>query len=115
MHIDIYTGSDQKTLRPIVNLLNKEINSIIIITRLQTDYKRVRIRKHISWTIIRDEQNLPLSHTEDDQLSQQQHNTQSSKNLLRKSYRSLTLGFSKLFLRISQSNILQSQHKNSKS
>jgi len=48
MHIDIYTGSDQKTLRPIVNLLNKEINSIIIITRLQTDYKRVRIRKHIS-------------------------------------------------------------------
>jgi len=29
MHTDIYTGSDQKTLRPIVNLLNKEITIII--------------------------------------------------------------------------------------
>jgi len=35
MHIDIYTGSDQKTLRPVINLLNKEINSIIIIVILQ--------------------------------------------------------------------------------
>jgi len=35
MHIDIYTGSDQKTIRLVVNLLNKEINSITIIIRLQ--------------------------------------------------------------------------------
>jgi len=35
MHIDIYIGSDQKTLRPVVNLLNKEINSITIIIILQ--------------------------------------------------------------------------------
>jgi len=35
MHIDIYTGSDQKTLRPVVSLLNKEINSITIIIILQ--------------------------------------------------------------------------------
>jgi len=35
MHTDIYTGSDQNTLRPVVNLLNKEINSITIIIRLQ--------------------------------------------------------------------------------
>jgi len=35
MHTDIYTGSDQKTLRTVVNLLNKEINSITIIIRLQ--------------------------------------------------------------------------------
>jgi len=38
MHTDIYTGSNQKTLRPVVNLLNKEINeinSITIIIRLQ--------------------------------------------------------------------------------
>jgi len=35
MHTDIYTSSDQKTLRPVVNLLNKEINSITIINRLQ--------------------------------------------------------------------------------
>jgi len=35
MHTDIYTGLDQKTLRPVVNLLNKEINSITIIIRLQ--------------------------------------------------------------------------------
>jgi len=67
MHTDIYIGSDQKTLYPVVNLLNKEINSITIIIRLlQTNYKRVRIRKHLSWTTTRDEQKLPLSHTEDD-------------------------------------------------
>jgi len=35
MHTDIYTGSNKKNLRPIVNLLNKEINSITIIIRLQ--------------------------------------------------------------------------------
>jgi len=35
MHTDIYTSSDQKTLRLVVNLLNKEINSITIIIRLQ--------------------------------------------------------------------------------
>jgi len=35
MHTDIYTGSDQKTIRPVVNLLNKDINSITIINRLQ--------------------------------------------------------------------------------
>jgi len=35
MHTDIYTGSDQKTVRPVVNLLNKEINSITIIIKLQ--------------------------------------------------------------------------------
>jgi len=35
MHTDIYTGSDQKTLRPVVNILNKEINSITIINRIQ--------------------------------------------------------------------------------
>jgi len=35
MHTDIYIGSDQKTLRLVVNLLNKEINSITIIIRLQ--------------------------------------------------------------------------------
>ena len=69
MHTDIYTGSNQKTLRPVVNLLNKKINSMTIIIRLQTDYKRVRIRKYLSWTTTRDEQKLPLSHIEDDQLS----------------------------------------------
>jgi len=35
MHIDIYTRSDQKTICSVVNLLNKEINSITIIIRLQ--------------------------------------------------------------------------------
>jgi len=35
MHTDIYTDSDQKALRPVVNLLNKEINSITIIIKLQ--------------------------------------------------------------------------------
>jgi len=35
MHTDIYIGSDQKTQRPVVNLLNKEINSITIIIKLQ--------------------------------------------------------------------------------
>jgi len=35
MHTNIYIGSDQKTLRPIVNLLNKEINSITIIIILK--------------------------------------------------------------------------------
>jgi len=35
MHIDIYTCSDQKTLCPVINLLNKEINSITIINKLQ--------------------------------------------------------------------------------
>jgi len=35
MHTDIYTGSDQKILRPVVNFLNKEISSITIIIRLQ--------------------------------------------------------------------------------
>jgi len=35
MHTDIYTGSDQKTLHLVVNLLNKEINSITIIIRLE--------------------------------------------------------------------------------
>jgi len=35
MHTDIYTGSNQKILRQVVNLLNKEINSITIIIRLQ--------------------------------------------------------------------------------
>jgi len=35
MHTDIYTGSDQKILCPVVNLLNKDINSITIIIRLQ--------------------------------------------------------------------------------
>ena len=40
MHTDIYTGSDQKTLRPVVNLLNKEINSITIIIKITIDYER---------------------------------------------------------------------------
>jgi len=31
---------DQKTLRPIVNLLNKDINSITIIIKVQTNYKK---------------------------------------------------------------------------
>jgi len=35
MHTDIYTSSYQKTLHPVVNLLNKEINSITIIIRLR--------------------------------------------------------------------------------
>jgi len=35
MHTDIYTSSDQKILHLVVNLLNKEINSITIIIRLQ--------------------------------------------------------------------------------
>jgi len=35
MHTDICIGSDQKTLRLVVNLLNKEINSITIINRIQ--------------------------------------------------------------------------------
>jgi len=48
MHTDIYTGSDQKTLRPVVNLLNKEINSITIIIKITTDYIREKIRKHLS-------------------------------------------------------------------
>ena len=59
MHTDIYTGSDQKTLRPVVNLLNKEINSITIIIKITTDYMREKIRKHLSWTTTRDEQNSP--------------------------------------------------------
>jgi len=52
MHTDIYTGSNQKILHRVVNFLNKEINSITIIIRLQTDYKRVRIRKNLFWTTI---------------------------------------------------------------
>jgi len=59
MHTDIYTGSNQKILHRVVNFLNKEINSITIIIRLQTDYKRVRIRKNLFWTTIRDEQKTP--------------------------------------------------------
>jgi len=39
---DIYIGSDQKTLRSFINLLNIDFNSIIIIIRLQTNYKRVK-------------------------------------------------------------------------
>jgi len=35
MHTDVYTRSDQKTVRPVVNILNKEINSITIIIILQ--------------------------------------------------------------------------------
>jgi len=35
MYTDIYTGLDQKTLHPVVNLLNKEINLITIIIILQ--------------------------------------------------------------------------------
>jgi len=35
MHTNIYIGSNQKTLRPVVNLLNKEINSITIINILE--------------------------------------------------------------------------------
>jgi len=35
MHTDIYTGSNQKILHPVVNLLDKKINSITIIIRLQ--------------------------------------------------------------------------------
>jgi len=53
MHTDIYIGSDQKTsdqktLRSVVNLLNKEINSITIIIKITTDYMREKIRKHLS-------------------------------------------------------------------
>ena len=67
MHTDIYIGSDQKTsdqktLRSVVNLLNKEINSITIIIKITTDYMREKIRKHLSWTTTRDEQNSPESH-----------------------------------------------------
>ena len=57
MHIDIYTGSYQKTLRPVVNLLNKEINHYN--NQITTDYIRVKIRKHLSWITTRDEQNSP--------------------------------------------------------
>ena len=41
INTDIYTGLDQKTLRPVVNPLNKKINSITIIIRVQIDYKKV--------------------------------------------------------------------------
>jgi len=52
MHPDIYTGSDQKTLRQVVNLLNKEINSITIIIRLQQIIKEYTtlLNNHKRWT-----------------------------------------------------------------
>ena len=46
MYTDIYTGLDQKTLHPVVNLLNKEINHYN--NQITTDYIRVKIRKHLS-------------------------------------------------------------------
>jgi len=42
MNISIYTSSDQKTLYPVINLLNKEINLITKINTIQSD-KRVKV------------------------------------------------------------------------
>jgi len=91
----IYTGSDQKTLRPIVNLskmrLTKSLTNII----LQSDNKRVR-KENTSLEHTRDE-HLSLNHTRnlDHNFPSNNSSTQSPRKPLRKSYRSTHTRFFK--------------------
>jgi len=88
LNTSIYTGSDQKTLRPVVNLSKTRLTKSLTNNILQSDSKRVR-KENTSLEHKRDE-HLSLNHTENLDLSfpSNSSNTQSPRKPLRKSYRS---------------------------
>ena len=79
MNTSIYTGSDQKTLRPVVNLSKTRLTKSLTNIRLQSDNKRVR-KENTSLEHTRDE-HLSLNHIENLDLSFPSNNnsTQSQK------------------------------------
>ena len=95
MNTSIYTGSDEKTPRPIVNLSKTRLTKSLTNIRLQLDNKRVR-KENTSLEHTRDEQ-LSLNHTENLDLSfhSNTNNTQSPRKPLSKSYRSTHTRFFK--------------------
>ena len=95
MNTSIYTGSDQKTLRPVVNLSKTRLTKSLTNNGLQSDNKRVK-KENTSLEHTRDE-HLSLNHTEnlDLSFSSNNSNTQSPRTLLRKSYRSTNTRFFK--------------------
>jgi len=100
LNTSIYTGSDQKTLRPVVNLSKMRLTKSLTNNRLQSDNKRVR-KENTSLEHTRDEY-LSLNHTENLDLSFPSNNssTQSPRTHLSGKVIALpTLGFSKLLLR----------------
>ena len=117
LNTSIYIGSDQKTLRPIVNLYKTRLTKLLTNKRLQSDHKRVR-KENTSLEHTRDE-HLSLNHTENLDLSfPSSSNTQSPIIPLRKSYCSThTCSTHTRFLKASfentQRTLLQSQHQHS--
>jgi len=55
LNSSIYTGADQKTLRPVVNLSKTRLTKSLKVTYLQSDIKSVRkentsLESHKKWT-----------------------------------------------------------------
>jgi len=98
LNTSIYTGSDQKTLRPVVNLSKTRLTKSLTNNRLQSNNKSVR-KENTSLEHTRDE-HLSLNHTKNLDLSfpSNSRSTQSPRTPLRKSYRSTYTRFSKLLL-----------------
>jgi len=130
LNTSIYTGSDQNTLRLVVNLSKTRLTKSLINNILQSDSKRVR-KENTSLEHTRDE-HLSLNHTENLDLSfpsnnnntqsprtplrksyrstSNNNNTQSPRTPLRKSYRSTHTRFFKASFENTQRTLLQSQH-----
>jgi len=109
LNTSIYTGLDQKTLRPVVNLSKTRLIKSLNNNRLQSDSKSLR-KENTYLEHTRDEQ-LFLNHTENFDLSFPSNNiTQSPGTLLRKSYRSTHTRFFKASIENTQRTLLQSQH-----
>jgi len=110
LNTSIYIGSDQKTLRPVVNLSKMRLTKSLTNNILQSDSKRVR-KENTSLDHTRDE-HLSLNHTENLDLSfpSNSSSTQSLRTPLRKSYRSTHTRFFKASFENTQRTLLQSQH-----
>jgi len=95
LNTSIYTDSDQKTLRPVVNLSKTRLTKSLTNIRLQSDNKRVK-KENTFLEHTRDE-HFSLNHTENLDLSFPSNNssTKSPKTPLRKSYRSTHTRFFK--------------------
>jgi len=106
LNTSIYTGSDQKTLHPVVNLSKTRLTKSLTNNILQSDSKRVR-KENTSLEHTRDE-HLYLNHTENLDLSFPSNgsNTQSPRTLRRKSYRSTHTRFFKASIENTQSTLL---------
>ena len=97
MNTSIYTGSDQNTLRLVVNLSKTRLTKSLINNILQSDSKRVR-KENTSLEHTRDE-HLSLNHTENLDLSFPSNSNNTQQHLSGKVIALPILGFSKLLLR----------------